>query len=73
MIEQIKTAIEKSITKACLPYGMVFTLIFRETGIDLDGEDYQSLKHADYYSIQTLHCMKFEKVKNEWVRQIEGV
>ena len=58
---------------AYLSYEMVFTLIFREASIDLDGKDCQSLKHADYYSMQTLHCMKFEKVRNEWVRQVEGV
>ena len=48
MIEQMKIAVEKSKSQACLPYGMVFTLIFMKAGIDLDGEDCKALKHTDF-------------------------
>ena len=61
MIEQIKTAAGKSNSQVCLSYGTVFTLIFREAGIDLDGKDFRSLKHTDHYTIHSLHRMKFRK------------
>ena len=72
IIEQIKSATGESKTKAYLPYGMVFTLIFVDAEIDLDGEDFKSLTHIDYYTIYTLHRMKYQKVGDEWVKEIEG-
>ena len=71
MIEQIKNAARKSKGLACLPYEMVFALIFREVGIELDGENCKPLKHTDYYSIYTLHCMKFHKERDERIREGE--
>ena len=69
----MKIAIEKSKSQACLPYGMVFTLIFMEAGIDLEEEDCKTLKHTNFYNIHTLHCMKFRKKDDVWVREVEGV
>ena len=67
----MKNAVGKSKSQACLPYGMVFTMIFREAGIELDGENCKPLKHTDYYSIHTLNRMKFHKEGDEWIREGE--
>ena len=40
---------------------MVFTLIFRDSQIDLEGENYKKMMHIDYLNAGTLHRMKFEK------------
>ena len=72
MLEQIKSTAGKAKTKACLPYDMVFTLVFVDAGIDLDGEDFKSLTHTDYYTIHTLHRMKYQKVGDELVRKVQA-
>ena len=46
--EQIRRA------KTCLPYGMVFTLLFQAIHIDLNGEDGRQLHHSDTYSAKSL-------------------
>ena len=72
MIEQIKIAAGKARIQACLPYGMVFTLIFMKVDIDLKGEDCKTLKHTDFYNIHTLHHMRLRKEGDVWVRRVEG-
>ena len=62
MILQMSEAMKKN--RACLPYGMVFTLIFREFGVSLDGEVPKKLMHTDYYNKKSLHRMGFVKVND---------
>ena len=52
MIYQMRETIRKVMT--CLPYGMVFTLLFQAANIDLTGEDGKSLQHIDTYSVKSL-------------------
>lgn len=70
MMSQIKEAIKKSI--ACLPYGMVFTLIFKEFGMDYSGEDAKRLLHIDTYNECSLHHMDYQKVHDHWVHRAFG-
>ena len=58
MIESVVGRLKE---KAYLPYDMIFTLLFINVGIDLDGEDPKSLTHTNYYTIQSLHWIKFGK------------
>ncbi|KAG1334271.1 putative Patatin [Cocos nucifera] len=73
MIEHIKSAAGRSKEKTCLPYDMVFILLFTDAGIDSNGEDSKSFTYTDYYTIQSLHRMKFGKKNSVWIREIEGV
>ena len=73
MIEQIRSAARRSKTKAYLPYGMVFTLTFIDAGIDLDGEDFKSFTHTDYYMVHSLHHMGYQKMNDQWVKKVEGI
>ena len=59
--------------KACLPYSMVFPLIFIQARIDLDGKDFKSLNHTDYYTVHSLHRMGYQKVNDQWVKEVEGI
>ena len=52
---------------------MVFTLIFIDAGIDLDGEDFKSLTHTDDYTVHSLHRMGYQKVNDQWVWEAEGI
>ena len=52
-----------------LPYGMVFTLIFRHYNIPIsDQESTIKLRHTDYYSDSTLRRMGFSKSNGSWVK-----
>ena len=57
MISQMKKTTRKANT--CLPYGMVFTLLFEAVHIDLDGEDGKQLHHSDTYSTKSLMRMRY--------------
>ena len=59
MIEQIRCTAGRFKTKAYLPYGMVFTLIFIDAEIDLEGEDFQSITHINFYTIHSLYHMGY--------------
>ena len=53
MLLQISEVLNKN--KACLPYGMFFTLVFTDFGISLNGEASKTLLHTDYYNSKSLH------------------
>ena len=54
---------------ACLPYGMVLTMMFREFGIPITEEEPKRLLcHTDIYSVQSLYRMEFQKTHGEWRR-----
>ena len=51
---------------------MVFTLIFNEFGIDLEGETSKRLLHTDHYTEMSLHRMGYIKKDNQWVKKATG-
>lgn len=53
MLSQIKEVAKKS--RACVPYEMIFTLIFQEFGIDYTRKDARRLLHANRYNEHSLH------------------
>ena len=53
MLQNIKDVANRS--RTCLPYAMVFTLIFRDSLVDLEGEDYKEMVYTDYLNAGTLH------------------
>ena len=56
--------------KSCLPYGMILTQLFRSQGIEInDSEPRRELRHTDYYSLATIHCMGFRKINENWIRR----
>ena len=60
MMSQIKEVAKRQ--RACLPYTIVFTLIFNEFGVDLNGESSNRLLHTDHYSEKSLHRMGYTKM-----------
>ena len=58
--------------RACLPYGMALTLVFREVGIDIEGKLFVDLCHTDTYDKQTLIRMGYRKVGQSWVWCMSG-
>ncbi len=53
-----------------LPYGMLFTLLFREYEIPIpEGEPSKALRWTDRMRAGTLHRMGFRKVAGTWVRK----
>ena len=71
MILQITEALNKN--KACLPYGMFFTLVFTNFGISLNGEASKNLLHTDYYNSKSLHRMGFIKTNGRWIKKTSGI
>ena len=57
MLCQMKETIRK--VKTYPPYGMVFTLLFQVTMIDLTREDRKALHHTDTYSAQLMQRMGY--------------
>ena len=52
-----------------LPYGMVFTLVFRKLGLSiLTDESIRELRHTNFYNEETLHRMGYSKQETFWVR-----
>ena len=70
MMSQMKEVARKS--RACLPYGMVFILLFEEFGVDCTDEDAKRLLHTDRYTKKSLHQMGIQKVEGRWIRNILG-
>lgn len=70
MSNQIKDATKRS--RACLPYRMVFSLIFTKFSVRLEGEDSKRLMHRDHYNEWSLHWMGYRKVDDMWVRWGSG-
>ena len=69
-MEQMKETIRRA--KTCLPYGMVFTLLFQAAHIDLSGEDEKVLYHIDTYSAKSLTRMGYHLSDGQWKRKISG-
>ncbi|EHA8586206.1 hypothetical protein COCNU_scaffold000057G000010 [Cocos nucifera] len=69
MLQQLKDTASKS--KACLPYGMIFSLIFKDFQVNLECEDFKKLAHTDYINEETLNRMKFVKKDDNWMRANE--
>lgn len=70
MLSQIQEVAKKS--RACLPYGIVFTLIFLEFGINYIGENARRLLHIDKYNECSLHHMGYRKVDDYWICRAFG-
>ena len=67
MLNQMKEAAKGK--RACLPYGMVFTLIFNEFGVSLEGEIAKKLLHTDTYNEKSLLRMGYIKRDNTWMKK----
>ena len=70
MIGQMKETIQKA--KTCLSYGMVFTLLFQSTHINLSGEDGKELHHSDTYSVKSLMRMGYHLIDGHWKKKVLG-
>ena len=68
MLSQMKETIRKANT--CLPYGMVFTLLFEAAHINLDDEDSRQLHHSDTYSTKSLIRMGYHLSNRQWKKKI---
>lgn len=66
MLSHIKEVTRKN--KSCLPYGMVFALIFQEFGKDCTSENAKRLLHTNRYIGRSLYWMGYQKVDGRWVR-----
>ena len=54
---------------ACLPYGMVLTLLFKEFKVSISKEEPKRLLHyTDVYGAQSLIRLGFKKNNGEWKR-----
>ena len=60
-------------TTLILPYGRLFTRVFKDVGIDLSREiDFEASNAYDTYDDQSMGQMKFEKaLDGSWVRKVE--
>ena len=60
-------------TTLVLPYGRLFTRVFKDVGIDLSREiDFEASNAYDTYDDQSMGQMKFEKaLDGSWVRKVE--
>ena len=70
MLQNIKDVANRS--RTYLPYAMVFILIFKDTRVDLECEDYKEIVHIDYLNVGTLYMMKFEKRGDRQMRRKSG-
>ena len=61
MVDQMK---RKS---GSLSYGMVLTILFENTEIDLSNEISQKLLHSDTYNKKSLRRMGYIKVEDQWI------
>ena len=55
--------------KPSLPYGTFFTLIFKEFGINFNGEPSRKLQHFDTYDDKLLRRMGYIKADGQWIRK----
>ena len=58
--------------KACLSYGMVFTLLFEEAGVDLTNEIGKPLHHFDTYSFNSLKRMGYKLQEGIWIKKVSS-
>lgn len=70
MLSQINEAGRKQ--QACLPYGMIFTLVFEKFGVDCTSEDAKKLLHTDRYKERSLHQMGYQKVDGHQIKCVSG-
>ena len=70
MMNQMKKTTRKANT--CLPYGMVFTLIFEAAHINLSGEDNRQLHHTDTYTAKSLIGMGYHLSNGQWRKKISA-
>ena len=70
MMCQMRETIRKA--KTCLPYGMVFTLLFQVANIDLTEEDGKALHHTDTYSSKSLIRMGYHFSDGHWKKKVLG-
>ena len=68
MISQMKKTTRKANT--CLPYGMVFILLFEAAHVNLEGEDNRQLHHTDTYSTKSLIRMGYHLSNGQWKKKI---
>lgn len=68
MLTLIKEVAKQS--RACFPYGMVFTLIFQEFSINCIGEDAKRLRHINRYNEHSLYCMGYFKVDDHCIYRV---
>ena len=67
MVTYIGEATDKN--RFSLPYGMLFTLLFRKLGLGiLEDESVKKLRHSNFYNEGTLHRMGYSKQETVWVR-----
>ena len=57
MMCQMRVTVRK--VKTCLPYGMIFILLFEATHVNLEGEDSRQLHHTDTYFTKSLIRMEY--------------
>ena len=57
MMGQMKETIRRA--KTCLPYEMVFTLLFQVAHIDLSGKDEKELHYSNTYSAKSIIRMGY--------------
>ena len=60
------------LVKTCLPYGMVFTLLFQDANIDLTEEDEKALHHTNTYSAKSLQRMGYHFSDGSWKKKVLG-
>ena len=70
MLNQMKETTRKA--NSCLPYGMVFILIFEAAHIDLIGQDSRQVHHTDTYSIKSLIRMGYCFSNKQWKKKTSG-
>ena len=51
--------------KPALPYGKFLTLVFRDFGVDVEGESFKELKHYDTYNEKSLKRMCCKKIDRQ--------
>lgn len=55
--------------KPTLPYGMFLTLVFKEFGVNLDGECSKKLQHFDTYNDRSLGRMGYIMIDGHWIQK----
>ena len=67
IVHMCKVAVK---THACLPYGMLSTLIFQEFGVQISNQEPKRiLRHTDHYNLKILHRMGYKKDGDQWIRK----
>jgi len=69
MMIHIREAARK--IKACLPYGIGFTMIFEDVGIDLTDEIGKPLHHSDTDLAKSLRRIRYH-LQGVWLKKLSG-